>query len=416
MESACYNPRAVAMEKILEGSLVGFEVPDLLTFLGQGGRTGVLVLERPDNETKLFFREGRPVYATSTEESQRFGATLVRLGKVGASAVDRTLQKYGGARIGQALLREKVVTEEELAGFLKVHISEVIFHTFPWSDGFFTFYDRVPPPATAVTLEMDLVNLVLEGVRRLDPGESLSEVFKDRERVVEAHANPERVKQSAALTQDEWKVFFLVDGRRTVSEICQLAGGGSDDRPILQILYRLLLARFTGLAAPRPVEKPVVPKEASGTQRMPEIRPGAGPAAPSVEFVHVVPLRKTEDDTHEIVNKKAQQYLADARRLTVSRLILVSPEGDETSFPLIRDSYTLGRHRNNDIVISDPKVSSFHARIDRAADGFQLVDLKSRNGCWVGGKRVETVLLQTGDEVRVGAARLVYKIDYTSAV
>ena len=29
------------MEKILEGSLAGFEVPDLLAFLGQGGRTGV---------------------------------------------------------------------------------------------------------------------------------------------------------------------------------------------------------------------------------------------------------------------------------------------------------------------------------------------------------------------------------------
>src|SRR5262245_49753021 len=138
------------MEKILEGNLAGFEVPDLLALLGQGGRTGVLVLERPDNETKLFFREGRPEYATSSAEAQRFGATLVRLGKIGSAAVDRAHQKYGQTRVGQALLREKLVTEEELANFLKVHISEVIFHTFPWSEGVFTFYDHVPPPATAV--------------------------------------------------------------------------------------------------------------------------------------------------------------------------------------------------------------------------------------------------------------------------
>ena len=151
------------MEKILEGSLAGFEVPDLLAFLGQGGRTGVLVLERPDKETKLFFREGRLVYASSTHELLRFGATLVRLGKVCAPVLDRALQKYRGARIGQALLSEKIVTEEELAAFLKVHVSEVIFHTFPWGDGLFTFYDGVPPPATAVTLEMDLVNLVHGG-------------------------------------------------------------------------------------------------------------------------------------------------------------------------------------------------------------------------------------------------------------
>jgi pSer/pThr/pTyr-binding forkhead associated (FHA) protein len=149
---------------------------------------------------------------------------------------------------------------------------------------------------------------------------------------------------------------------------------------------------------------------------MPEIRPENAPVVPAVEFGRVVSLRKAEDDTHSIVDKQAQQYLANASRLTVSRLILVSPEGNETSFPLIRDSYTLGRHRNNDIVISDAKVSSFHGRIDLLADGFHVVDLKSRNGCWVNGKRVENALLKTGDEVRMGAARLIYKVDYTSAV
>jgi hypothetical protein len=401
------------MEKILEGSLAGFEVPDLLAFLGQGGRTGVLVLERPDTETKLFFRGGRVVYASSTHEMLRFGATLVRLGKVSAPVLDGALQKYRGARIGQALLSEGLVSEEELAAFLKIHVSEVIFHTFPWGDGLFTFYDHVPPPATAVTLEMDLVNLVLEGVRRQDPGASLNALLGDREQVVEAHVNPERVKQGAALTREEWRVFFLVDGRRTIHEICQLVAG-AEDKATLQILYRLVRARFVGLTAHPPDRKPEAVREAPATQLMPERPPEVAP--PAVEFSHALSLRKTEDDTREIVSKKARQYMADAGKLTVSRLILVAPDGNETSFPLIRDSYTLGRHRNNDIVITDPKVSSFHGRIDRAAEGFHIVDLKSRNGCWVNGKRMEDALLHTGDEIRVGAARLVYKVDYTSAV
>jgi pSer/pThr/pTyr-binding forkhead associated (FHA) protein len=71
----------------------------------------------------------------------------------------------------------------------------------------------------------------------------------------------------------------------------------------------------------------------------------------------------------------------------------------------------VGRHRNNDIVISDPKVSSFHARIDRSADGFVVVDLKSRNGSFINGRRVETGPLTNGDELRMGPARLVYRVD-----
>jgi pSer/pThr/pTyr-binding forkhead associated (FHA) protein len=122
-----------------------------------------------------------------------------------------------------------------------------------------------------------------------------------------------------------------------------------------------------------------------------------------------------EDDTNEIVNPKAVAYMAQARHLTISRLILLK-DGAETSYPLTKDAYTLGRHRNNDIVISDPKVSSFHARIDRSSEGFVLVDLKSRNGSFVNGRKIESGVLKTGDEVRLGTARLVYRVDYTSVV
>ena len=134
-----------------------------------------------------------------------------------------------------------------------------------------------------------------------------------------------------------------------------------------------------------------------------------------MEYSPAQPARKDEgDDTKEIVNPKAQPYLEDAGKVTMSRLVLVK-DGAETSFPLVRDTYTLGRHRNNDIVISDPKVSSFHARIDRSPEGFVLVDLKSRNGCWrqrQAGR--DARCLKTGDEVRVGTARLVYAVDYTA--
>src|SRR4029079_13415094 len=116
------------------------------------------------------------------------------------------------------------------------------------------------------------------------------------------------------------------------------------------------------------------------------------------------------DDTKEIVSPKAVQYLANRKTVMACRLLLGTSEG-APSFPLTRDTYTVGRHRNNDIVISDPKVSSFHARLDRSADGYALVDLKSRNGSYVNGKRLETSVLKTGDEVRMGAARLVYKVD-----
>ena len=405
------------MEKSLEGDLASVEVPDLLTFLHQGERSGVLAMERADQETKLYLRHGSPVYAASTRDDLRLGALLVRHGRLAQGAVDEALgrQLPTGPRLGQILVASQQINEAELGSFLKVQVSEVIFETFGWEEGWFSFYEKVPPPHTAVTLEMALQNLLIEPVRRIDVRPRLAEVFPDLALAVEMVVNPDRVKHIATLTPEEWNVLFLLDGRRSLSEICRLAGD-VDEGATLQILHVLLRARFA-IIVPIPPDTPsqsapvIIPVLDTGDPFAP--KPASAPVRVSVEFPTGMRSVKVADDTKEIVTPKAVQYLANTGNVTVSRLVLVA-DGKETSFPLSRDAYTLGRHRNNDIVISDPKVSSFHARIDRSAEGFTLNDLKSRNGTFLNGKRIETGVLKTGDEVRLGTARLLYKIDYTS--
>jgi hypothetical protein len=404
------------MEKALEGDLACFEVPDLLTFLHQGERSGVLSMERPDQETKLYLRAGNPVFAASTRDDLRLGALLVRHGRVAQEVIDEALQHQTtrGPRLGRLLVVAGLLTEAELASFLKVQVSEVIFETFGWATGGFTFWERVPPPPTAVTLEMEIENLLLEGIRRVDVRARLSELFPDLTMAVEVTVNPDRVKHTVTLTPEEWNVLFLLDGRRSLGEICRLAGN-VDEAATLQTLHALVRARFAivvpppppGSASDAPVLIPEVDPDATALKSSPSVRV-------SVEFSSGMRSTKLIDDTNEIVTPKAVAYLSNTGKITVARLLLVA-DGRETSFPLGRDTYTLGRHRNNDIVISDPKVSSFHARIDRGKDGFTLIDLKSRNGTFLNGRRIETGALSTGDEVRLGTAKLLYKVDYTSA-
>jgi hypothetical protein len=133
-------------------------------------------------------------------------------------------------RIGQALLQAKIVTEEELASLLKVQVSEVIFNTFEWHQGVFAFFDKVSAPVTAVTLDIDLQNLIMEGCR-IGERSRMAEAIPDRGVIVEPIANAERIKQSVTFTPNEWRVFFLVDGRRSVDEICRTVGDPTTSRP-----------------------------------------------------------------------------------------------------------------------------------------------------------------------------------------
>jgi DNA-binding CsgD family transcriptional regulator len=74
---------------------------------------------------------------------------------------------------------------------------------------------------------------------------------------------------------------------------------------------------------------------------------------------------------------------------------------------------TLGTDPANDLPLpADPTLSRLHAALERYGAGWCVRDLDSRNGTFVNGRRVLGERpLRPGDELRVGAARLVYRSD-----
>ena len=69
---------------------------------------------------------------------------------------------------------------------------------------------------------------------------------------------------------------------------------------------------------------------------------------------------------------------------------------------------TIGRNPDNDIVIDNPAVSGYHARIESVAASFVIRDLNSTNGLFVNNNQVETHALQHNDTVKIGKHELVY--------
>jgi len=63
---------------------------------------------------------------------------------------------------------------------------------------------------------------------------------------------------------------------------------------------------------------------------------------------------------------------------------------------------SIGRASDNDVRITDSTVSSHHARVFTYLNSSYVEDLKSSNGTFINGKRVEKHILRPGDTLRVG--------------
>ncbi|MBU8894630.1 FHA domain-containing protein [Corallococcus sp. M34] len=82
-------------------------------------------------------------------------------------------------------------------------------------------------------------------------------------------------------------------------------------------------------------------------------------------------------------------------------------DGSLGEFPL-GPKTSLGRHPSNTLRLVDREVSKEHAIIERVGRDFVLKDLGSSNGTFVNGRKVLELKLRDGDEIALGASRLVF--------
>lgn len=92
----------------------------------------------------------------------------------------------------------------------------------------------------------------------------------------------------------------------------------------------------------------------------------------------------------------------------MARLILEFNQEVLKDYPFRGRSITIGRHEDNTIVLDNPRVSSYHARVDKAGSDYVLTDLQSTNGTLVNNENVFSRRLQHGDRIRIGEHFLLF--------
>jgi Inner membrane component of T3SS, cytoplasmic domain/Domain of unknown function (DUF4388) len=299
-------------------------------------------------------------------------------------------------------VQQGILTDEQLRDFLKVQVSEIVYDCFVWQGGTFAFIDDTSLPPYAVTIAVDLSNLIMEGARRIEEWEECVRLLPDSSVVFRVVSNPDAEKITLSL--DEWKILFLINGRRKLGELAHDA----DEEPlhVYRVVYGLFANKLIETVTPG-----LSPDDTSRTKPVSAILEETMRQQPA-NFGADSTVREVSDDTNLLVSDGPKLSYRDLVRPTIAQLTVTNGEDTGLMFPLTDAEYLIGRQRDNQISLADLGVSGHHVRIYRSPDGYTIEDLKSRNGTWLNGARTFHSLLRSGDEIRIGATELRYEILY----
>ena len=249
----------------LQGTFQDFGLPDIFQLISLQRKTGVLMIRSEREAIRIVFYEGHIIEADSEPRrfEDRLGQVLVRTGVLTQEQLDKALahQTRTLKRLGLVLLELDFVDEKTLKQALETQISQTVFRTFRWKSGEYSFETRDDiqyDPRIDVMLSTD--NVLMEGIQIVDEWPVIQRRIPDFNMVFRPAIDPTTIQlettkdeldfsfgletkeeepgevaQGVTMNPDEFKVFSMIDGRRSVQEILDRVP--LPEFPTLKILY-----------------------------------------------------------------------------------------------------------------------------------------------------------------------------------
>ncbi len=142
-----WNPFGLPGEKLaagFRGDLRALPAATVLKILSDEKKTGVLQIVGGERRVAVCFRQG-DIIAVSGNDRKRLGQRLMEKGVITRKALDQALKvaKKTGKRLGETLVKSRLVGEDSLKEIMRLQIDESIEELSRWVEGDFEYQDCV---------------------------------------------------------------------------------------------------------------------------------------------------------------------------------------------------------------------------------------------------------------------------------
>ena len=242
----------------LRGNLRDFTITQLLNLINLASKTGTLVVDGPNEQAHVAFRDGKLSYAQIGQEDSSLASILHRANKLNANQYRAIMERSGkmtDKELGLLLINAGYVTQEDILLNLQAYFTEVVRRLFTWVEGSFRFEAEMLPPDDRINVRLDLENIIIEGSRQLREWEQLQDEIPSLEMALKFTDRP---LKNVSLSVEEWRVVSYINPKNTMKQIAQT--NKMNDLEIRRIVYGLLQAGLVEVVRPEGMVIPMSPK------------------------------------------------------------------------------------------------------------------------------------------------------------
>jgi hypothetical protein len=202
------------------GDLKLMPLEEILQWLGNGKRTGILKVSNSYITKKIYFKNGLIISASSSDPRDYLGQFLLSKGWISEIQLVKAieLQEMKKSLLGKILVDLKILSEEQIKEALREKTLETIFSLFLWEEGKFEFTNEEFQNFKYIPLEENVDRLILEGIRRKNDWIRVIKNFKSLNAVV---AKVPEKKLPAKLSNNiiVKNLWDAIDGEKSLLEI-----------------------------------------------------------------------------------------------------------------------------------------------------------------------------------------------------
>lgn len=245
----------------LQGNLATMMLPDVLQWLSQNRKTGILHLRnRAGISKRIYFEAGAIVSTASSDPREYLGQFLISRGHITEEQLNKAMetQLQTGIKLGKVLVTVGILEEDDLEAMLRLKAQENLFDLFLWEEGEFRFEDRAALDEDTPRTQLDVMSMVMEGIRRKDEWERIRAAFPS-DHVVLDKTDKKPGKDALPPNTLEAGAYALLDGERSLGELVMELH--TTPFQLSEALYRLQSAGLVGV-----VGEKLPPEEATYAQ------------------------------------------------------------------------------------------------------------------------------------------------------